>query len=430
MTRELGASSRVDARGLAIDAPSAARLDAILAAGAALFNEQGFNRTVTDDVASRAGVTKRTLYRYVGSKQALLFAVCSQLHRRLEAISELPTAKSASLQLHELILNATQAMLDLRQVVLVYLAERKHLTVDQEEFLARCESEFVSKISEALRWGSACGEMRKCDAEVVARGVFGSLAHSSRWYRPGGALQPEALARLVSSLWIDGLFGIEPSHDLGDAPLGGAASDVVGDVDLGEPNDAQEKILDVATQMFADLGFDATSTRSLADAANITKGSLHYYIERKESLLLRIHFRVMAASMRAMDEVTQQNLPPRVAIAEIIRLHLQNVSSYHSAIVVFNEESKALGSDGMEQIVQSRIKYARSLEETIVQALAHEDMKLPGQQVRIVTLMLLAMLNSAYRWFGQDDEATVRAVSDELTALFLQGVTLSGDSTF
>ncbi len=422
MTRETGKDPRVDSHGVAIDAPNQARLTAILNAGVELFLEQGFNRTTTDDVAARAGVTKRTLYRYVGSKQALLFAVCSQLPRRLEEVADTVSRQGATDQFRELIAHAAEAMLDLRQVVLVYLAEGKHLAPEQREFLVRHEDAFVARISETLQRGVDDRELRPCDIDVVAQALFGSLAHSTRWYRPDGPLEPGAFAGLMSDLWVNGLLGMGPYPGLGDDPSERAAPEVVGTLDPDESNEAQEKILDVATQIFAEQGFDATSTRSLAEAAQITKGSLHYYVDRKENLLLQIHLRVMAASLRAMDDVRQQDLQPGAAVAEIIRLHLQNVENYHNAIIVFNEESKALGPENMDKLVGWRSLYARFLEDAIAQALAEEGVELPQQQVRIVTRMLLAMLNSAYRWFGRGDDVPLQAVSEELVTLFLHGV--------
>src|SRR5580693_3066431 len=51
------------------------RRQAILAAATDLFGRKGWPATTTDEIAAQAGVTKRTLYAYFGSKQALLYEV-------------------------------------------------------------------------------------------------------------------------------------------------------------------------------------------------------------------------------------------------------------------------------------------------------------------------------------------------------------------
>jgi AcrR family transcriptional regulator len=52
-----------------------ARPQELLAAALELFVERGYAATRLDDVASRAGVTKGTLYLYFPSKEDLFFAM-------------------------------------------------------------------------------------------------------------------------------------------------------------------------------------------------------------------------------------------------------------------------------------------------------------------------------------------------------------------
>ena len=57
---------------------SASKRAAILAAARELFLSDGYERTSVDAVASRAQVSKRTVYDYFGDKRALLLAVVEQ----------------------------------------------------------------------------------------------------------------------------------------------------------------------------------------------------------------------------------------------------------------------------------------------------------------------------------------------------------------
>lgn len=52
----------------------------ILDAAYALFYRRGFQRTSLDDIAAKAGVTKRTLYYHVASKDALAGAMLAHQH--------------------------------------------------------------------------------------------------------------------------------------------------------------------------------------------------------------------------------------------------------------------------------------------------------------------------------------------------------------
>jgi AcrR family transcriptional regulator len=65
----------------------------ILRSAEEIFLEKGFRLTSTDEIASRAGVTKRTLYKYFPSKLALYVGMYDDylcaLHREISKISKL-----------------------------------------------------------------------------------------------------------------------------------------------------------------------------------------------------------------------------------------------------------------------------------------------------------------------------------------------------
>src|SRR6202012_3339703 len=58
-----------------------------------LFDERGFEATTVADIAERAGLTKRTFFRYFGDKREVLFAGSEPLKAKfVEAIAAAPAA--------------------------------------------------------------------------------------------------------------------------------------------------------------------------------------------------------------------------------------------------------------------------------------------------------------------------------------------------
>ena len=63
-----------------------AKRDAVLRAAVQIFNERGFHATSLDDVAARLGISKPTIYHYLGNKdRVLLECVTIGLTQLLEA---------------------------------------------------------------------------------------------------------------------------------------------------------------------------------------------------------------------------------------------------------------------------------------------------------------------------------------------------------
>lgn len=68
--------------------------------------------------------------------------------------------------------------------------------------------------------------------------------------------------------------------------------------------DLRARIIDVATRLFADQGFAATSVRQLVEACLCTKPSLYYYFDGKETLyreVVALHIEACSAVIEALD---------------------------------------------------------------------------------------------------------------------------------
>lgn len=56
----------------------------------------------------------------------------------------------------------------------------------------------------------------------------------------------------------------------------------------GDPDSPEARILEAARKIFAEKGFDATSTREIAEAAKVNQAMIHYYFRSKAGLYKRV----------------------------------------------------------------------------------------------------------------------------------------------
>jgi AcrR family transcriptional regulator len=67
----------------------------LMTAAISLFEEQGYDDTTVAQIAARAGLTKRTFFRYFSDKREVLFGGSQELQRRwLEAVAAAPADAS------------------------------------------------------------------------------------------------------------------------------------------------------------------------------------------------------------------------------------------------------------------------------------------------------------------------------------------------
>ncbi|MFC5182499.1 TetR/AcrR family transcriptional regulator [Actinomadura harenae] len=67
---------------------------------------------------------------------------------------------------------------------------------------------------------------------------------------------------------------------------------------------ARERILDVATGLFAELGFDGTSTRLIAEACGLNIATVAYHVGNKRDLYLTVMERAHQRERAALEEAT------------------------------------------------------------------------------------------------------------------------------
>lgn len=216
VTSILGAMSGIDTaspwappeqRRSARDALRSDKRSAVLRTAAQLFNEKGFHATSLDEVAARLNVTKPTLYRYVRSKDDILFeCVRHGLQTMQQAVSDCVAAGGSALDQLQAGMRAYAhvVMQDFGRCVIrigedplpaAGRAELRHLKrgVDHEfrRLLQACVDE---------------GSIRPVDPKLAAFTLAGALSWVGRWYRPGDALAPEAIAAACSELLLNGLL--------------------------------------------------------------------------------------------------------------------------------------------------------------------------------------------------------------------------------
>ena len=85
------------------------------------------------------------------------------------------------------------------------------------------------------------------------------------------------------------------------------------------PRPSQEaKILEAALRCFADLGYDATRVRHIADAAGVSEGALYRHFESKEALARELFAGYMSAYVTMLQDIADRPLPVRERLMAMV----------------------------------------------------------------------------------------------------------------
>src|ERR1700684_2126686 len=75
-------------------------------------------------------------------------------------------------------------------------------------------------------------------------------------------------------------------------------------------NAQEQRMIEVAAQIFYDRGYDATSIQEIADRLGLLKGSLYHYISSKEDILWTIILRQHRSALALAERIREMDAPP------------------------------------------------------------------------------------------------------------------------
>jgi AcrR family transcriptional regulator len=92
----------------------------------------------------------------------------------------------------------------------------------------------------------------------------------------------------------------------------------------------KQAILETATRLFADHGYDATSLRQIADAVGTTKAALYYHYPAKEDILLALTRPVLDGLSELVTRLrASSESDPRVALGAYLDVFIENLAIIH-----------------------------------------------------------------------------------------------------
>ncbi|MFV0309907.1 MAG: TetR/AcrR family transcriptional regulator [Desertimonas sp.] len=185
------------------------RWTSILSGATTVFARLGYAQATLEDVAAEVGVNRASLYYYVGTKEellvALLYQPMHQMTANMKAIAQQALPPEEKLRR---VLEQYAADMVSTPALNFFLAENLHQVMSGREASDIIENAGVygEGFTEIIRAGIDDGTFRAdLDPKVCTMAILGMFNWTHRWYRPGGSLSLEEIARQFAELALAGL---------------------------------------------------------------------------------------------------------------------------------------------------------------------------------------------------------------------------------
>ena len=175
----------------------------------------------------------------------------------------------------------------------------------------------------------------------------------------------------------------------------------------------------MATRLFSEHGYAATSLEDIAEVIGFTKPAIYYYFASKEEILFEIHDEIVRSGLERLAAIRAAGGSPAEQLEQILLEHIGRLLDNVEANLVFAREQAALSPDRAASIHEGDRAYERAVRE--IYAYGVEDGSLVDLDPRVAVGTLLAACNWAHRWYRPGGEYSASDVADMIVGLLTQG---------
>ena len=318
-----------------------ARREEILQTAAQLFASSGF-RTSLADIAEECGILPGSLYHHFDSKEAIVVELVHRYHDDLDRV-----AKEALDTLHEpvprtieeRILDFGRAIaacgVEHRAALLLTLYEPPMVAGDELAGLAQMPVSIHDAMHELLKAGRKDGTIRPgINLALLADRLCQSMLNVGvgvSHVTPGGELVPDLRMKIL----LHGIAHRSPTDsalDRSNALRTARRAIESWDGENDEADDRLTHLFAVARAEFGRRGYESTTMRDIAAAAEMSTGSVYRLLGSKDQLLFDIMSSYSEKVVSAWDAVVRSDSPPLAKVDALIWVAINVVDRFSDEV--------------------------------------------------------------------------------------------------
>ncbi len=189
------------------------------------------------------------------------------------------------------------------------------------------------------------------------------------------------------------------------------------------------EILDYATEVFAEKGYEGASMRDLSRRSGISLAGLYYYFESKEKLLYFIQRHTFTTIMERLQQRLTASQEPEARIGIFVHNHVEYSLAKQKAMKVLSHEDDVLTNNYGSELAAIKREYYRICVGLVDELARAEGLKSVGPNAgadgittRTAVMGLFGMMNWLYTWYNPRVDPGAEVLARQISDIFLQGV--------
>jgi AcrR family transcriptional regulator len=182
----------------------------------------------------------------------------------------------------------------------------------------------------------------------------------------------------------------------------------------------KEQIVEKATRLFHEKGYNATSMRQLAEQLGMEAASLYNHIAGKDELLQQICFGMATHYNGHMEQVENDALSPVGRVEKLVRFHIGMMLTHFEEVYVTNRDWKHLKEPLLGNFLQQRKAYEKRFAHLIQQAI--EAGEIISVHPHAAVLTILSAVRGIEFWHRNPRNISAAKLEEDMVLILLNGL--------
>jgi AcrR family transcriptional regulator len=187
------------------------------------------------------------------------------------------------------------------------------------------------------------------------------------------------------------------------------------------------EILDFATEVFADKGYEGASMRDLSRLSGMSLAGLYYYFDSKEKLLYEIQKHTFSTIIERLRQRLAECDDPEERIRIFVHNHVDYAVARQKAMKVLSHEDDVLKSGPGAELAAIKREYYKICSKLVeefakAEGLPYSSSAKNGFSPRTAVMALFGMVNWLYTWYKPRVDPDAQALARNISDIFLRGI--------
>lgn len=185
----------------------------------------------------------------------------------------------------------------------------------------------------------------------------------------------------------------------------------------------RQRILDVASVLFFEHGYKATSVDAIAERMHVTKPFVYYHFDTKADILAAVCGRTTSVVAGLAEVQASASGPVQERLVELVRELCRRVIEGRVYLAVYFREEKDLPPAAAKELAGDRRRFDRALSKLLQEGVDAGIFKVGT--VPVAAQAITGMTTWIFNWYREKGPLTPEQVAQEMSEMALAMVSRS-----